>query len=145
MFFYFRSLPTRPKDSLSAFLSILVENSIEWYKNGLLISNEMKDAANRYIESQDFISEFIAEHCTRNSNSSIRRRDFLKSLRDECPADTSGLSDRSLTSIIEKVAGIEYKRDRDGVWTFRGIEWNDPNIQEQQSFSAFSHDIDVPF
>lgn len=114
-------------DCRSGMLSVLIENAIEWYKKGLLISSAMKDAAERYFESQDFIADFISEYCQRGRNLSIPRKDFLKRLQENYPKETRGLSDQTLTRMIEKIDEISYnpRAGKKCVGTFFGIGWND--------------------
>lgn len=118
-------------DCRSGMLSVLIENAIQWYENGLLISSEMKDAAEHYFESQDFIADFISEFCIRGRNLSIPRKQFLKCLQENYPKETRGLSDQTLTRMIEKVDGIIYARKENG-YSFCGIGWND--APEQGNF-----------
>ena len=129
----------------SALLALLVSNAMDWYKNGLIVSDEMKNAIRRYLDSQDFIAEFIAEHCNYGRDLKIPRKAFLKALQGNYPKETRGLSDRALTSMVEKIDGVSYKRINGPYW-FCGIGWN--GAPEQQSLE-FSHDepdnFDTPF
>jgi hypothetical protein len=88
----------------------------------------MKDAAERYFESQDFIADFISEHCQRGRNLSIPRKNFLKRLQENYPKETRGLSDQTLTRMVEKVDGIIYARKEHG-YSFCGVGWNDSQSQ----------------
>ena len=126
----------------SAILALLVSNAILWYHDGLLISNEMKNAIKSYIDSQDFIAEFIAEHCIYGRDLKIPRKEFLKALQDSYPKETRGLSDRALTSMVEKLDGVSYFRKETG-YAFCGIGWN--GAPEQQRFSFNTDDSDTPF
>ena len=116
------------QDSLNGLLALLVENAQEWYKSGLIISDAMKKARQDYLDSQDFIADFINEHCKRDPQSSIPRTEFLKRLRKECDA-TATMSDRALTSAIEKIDGISYRRGgADWRKKFYGIAWLEPDV-----------------
>ena len=77
-----------------AILAMLVGNAMLWYRDGLLISSEMNLAVKSYIESQDFIAEFIAEHCHYGRDLKIPRKEFLKALQELSEKKTRGLSDR---------------------------------------------------
>lgn len=129
----------------SALLALLVSNAMDWYKHGLIVSDEMKNAVRRYLDSQDFIAEFIAEHCNYGRDLKIPRKAFLKALQENYPKETRGLSDRALTSMVEKIDGVSYKRINGPYW-FCGIGWN--GAPEQQSLD-FGHDepddFDTPF
>lgn len=126
----------------SAIIALLVENAMLWYRDGLIISSEMQNAVKSYIESQDFIAEFIAEHCNYGRDLKIPRKEFLKALQDSYPKETRGLSDRTLTSMVEKIDGVSYFRKETG-YAFCGIGWK--NAPEQQSFNFNADDTDPPF
>ena len=129
-------------DCRAGFLSVLVEHAQKWYNDGLIVSNEMQKAVQSYIDSQDFIAEFISEHCKFGRNLSIKRKDFLKALQEEYPKETRGLSDRSLTSMVEKIENIFYKiggKSHTGI--FCGIDWK--TAPEQQTI--IDEDVNVPF
>ena len=131
-------------DCRAGFLSVLVEHAQKWYRDGLIVSNEMQKAVQSYIDSQDFISAFIAEHCKFGRNLSIKRKDFLKALQEEYPKETRGQSDQALTKMVEKIDGITYKRSTGGGYAFCGVGWGD--LPETQSLIGDSKDdVDVPF
>lgn len=119
-------------DARAGWLSLIVKYAQLWYKDGLPESDEMKQAVKSYYDSQDFISDFISEHCTRGRNLFISRKEFLKRLQEEFPKETRGLSDRTLTSMIEKIDGISYnpRAGRKCIATFFGIGWND-SLEQQ--------------
>ena len=134
-------------DSLNYFLTLLVKNSVEWYKSGLIVSDDMKKARQDYLDSQDFISDFISEHCKRDPQASIPRSDFLKRLRKECDAAVS-LSDRTLTSAITKIDGVYYRRGSGGIRKFYGIAWiEQPTVYQNDIFegSEIVSSEDFPF
>lgn len=135
------------QDSLDGFFSRIVAAAGDWYREGLIISSEMKNATQDYLNSQDFVGEFIFEHCKVGDSFSIPRKEFLKALQDEYPKETRGLSDRALTSMIEKVAGISYRRGTGGGYAFFGIAWNDSPEQQNLGFNddGETSDVDVPF
>lgn len=126
----------------AGFLSVLVEHAQKWYNSGLIVSNEMQQAVQSYIDSQDFIAAFIEEHCQLGRNLKIKRKEFLQRLQDEYPKETRGLSDRSLTTMIEKIDGITYKLVQ-GVYQFYGVGWQ--GTAEQQNLIDDKDDADVPF
>ena len=120
-------------EARTGWLSLIVEHAQRWYKDGLPESDEMKKSVTSYYDSQDFISEFIAENCVYDRNLSIPRKQFLLKLQSEYPKETRGLSDRTLTEMIGKVEGISYRMSTGKIYYFFGIGWNDD--PQQQSFS----------
>ena len=111
-------------------LTICVEAAQLWYRNGLLESSAMKDTKADYLNENDFIEEFVAEHCEFIEGASIRKKDFEERLKQEYPAET-----RDLTKIITtKMAnhGVTYQRDKTG-FTFKGVGWL--GTPKQQSFT----------
>lgn len=135
-------------ENKSAFFSLLCFFAQKWYREnslgkiGLTPSAKMKKAVQSYIESQDFISAFIAERCKLDRDLRIKRNEFLEALRDEYKKETQAHSDRALTTMIEKIAGIVYKRVGGPFW-FYGIGWN--NSPEQPKLIEDGADVDVPF
>lgn len=130
-------------DCRAGFLSVLVEHAQKWYNDGLIVSNEMRQAVQAYINSQDFISAFIEEHCRFGRDLRIKRKEFLKALQNEYPKETRGYSDRALTTMVEKIDGITYKI-ANGIYQFYGIGWND-SPETQNLVIDEKADIDAPF
>lgn len=136
-------------EALSALLAILVTESVSWYKDGLLESAEMKEAKREYISSNDFISEFIDEHCVRGINLSIPRKTLLAELKEHYPGECArifGNNNRALTDAIKRLEGISYLHKKRG-YVFNGIGLKDE--PDQQSFDEFSGepiaaDTDIP-
>ena len=119
-------------EALSGLLSLVVAEAISWYKHGLIISSAMEQATKDYLEENDFIAEFISEHCIRDARLSIPRKDFLDRLKNgdyaaECMKQF-GNNDRALTSAIRRIEGIEYRRSMrgggSGGYMFIGIGWS---------------------
>ena len=130
-------------DALSGMLSLLVENAIEWYQDGLIISPDMRAATKHYLESQDFISEFIAAYCVRRDDAAIPRREFLQKLKEEYATATRGFSEAALTEMIKKLDGITYRTGRGNIKKFYGIGWLDDHSQEEPDL--YDDKADVPF
>lgn len=125
-------------ESLSTFLSILVEASIRWNKDGLSESNEMLTAKQSYIADSDFIATFVEDHCTLETNLSIPRNQFLERLKKEYPVECSrlfGNRDRAMTEAIKKVPGISYMRDKRGN-KFVGVGWNQSDDLDGEPLSS---------
>ena len=120
-------------DALSGFLSLIVDNSILWYREGLLESNAMRQATHDFLHENDFIGEFIDEHCERGSNLSIPRKAFLERLKKEYPAECLrqfSNRDRALVDAIRRIDGISYD-GTGGTYKFKGVGWR--NAPKQQS------------
>ena len=113
------------QDALSAMLNLLVENSVEWYKSGLLVSDKMQADRDNYFAENDFISEFISEFCIRGNGLSVKRTKFLEQLKNEYPNETRGKTDRELTSAVAKIEGIDYRRGTGGGNCFFNIGLRD--------------------
>ena len=113
-------------DALSGFLSLIVEAATEWYRNGLLESPAMKQATHEFLNENDFIGEFIEEHCVRGRDLFIPRKTFLERLKkdyaDECSRQFCN-RDRALVEAVKRIEGISYRRGSGGSYQFSGIGW----------------------
>ena len=119
-------------DALSGFLSLIVDAAILWYRDGLLESSAMKQATHDFLHENDFIGEFISEHCERGLNLSIPRKAFLERLKKEYPAECLrqfSNRDRALVDAIRRIDGISY--DKIGVYSFKGIGWRNSSSRAQ--------------
>ena len=100
------------QDSLSAMLTLLVNNSVQWYKDGLLVSNAMSADRENYFADNDFVSAFINEYCERGGGYSVKLKDLLNAVKMRCHSETANMTDKELRGIIRKVtqaAGIEIR------------------------------------
>ena len=112
-------------DALSGFLSLIVDAAQIWYRDGLLESGAMKQATHDFLHENDFIGEFIEEHCERGSNLSIPRKAFLERLKKEYPAECLrqfSNRDRALVDAIRRIDSIDYD-NKSGVYKIKGIGW----------------------
>ena len=120
-------------DAQSGFLFLIVDAAVLWYRDGLLESSAMKQATHDFLHENDFIGEFIAEHCERGQNLSIPRKAFLERLKreysTECLRQFSN-RDRALVDAIKRIEGISYSNTR-GIYKFNGIGWR--NAPKQQT------------
>lgn len=122
-------------DALSGFLSLIVDTAILWYRDGLLESSAMKQATHDFLHENDFIGEFISEHCQRGHNLSIPRKAFLERLKKEYPAECLrqfSNRDRTLVDAIKRVDGFSYD-NKGGTYRFKDIGWR--NATKQQAIS----------
>ena len=137
-------------DSQSGLLSLIVDAAVEWYRDGLLESSAMKQATHDFLHENDFIGEFIDEHCEHGLNLSIPRKAFLERLKKEYPAECLrqfSNRDRALVEAIKRIDGLSYD-NKGGTYRFTGIGWR--NAPKQQAISdAFSGEPinprDTPF
>jgi P4 family phage/plasmid primase-like protien len=119
-------------DSLAAMLSLLVDAAQKFYRDGLIITNSMREQTRNYLAENDFIYDFISEYCQRGQNLSIPRQQFLGRLKDICSDECFQQfrnSDRALTDAIKRIDGISYRRDMSG-YQFFGIGWNNGNNKQ---------------
>jgi len=112
-------------DALSGLLSLIVDAAQMWYRDGLLESAAMKQARQNYLNTNDFIGEFVDEFCTRGADLSIPRHEFLAKLKATYAGDCMklfGNRDRALTDAIKRMEGVSYRRDKHGN-NFYGVGW----------------------
>lgn len=137
-------------DALSGLLSLIVDAAKDWYRNGLLESDSMRQATKEYFEENDFIGEFIDEHCDRGKDLSIPRKEFMEKLKDECETECRRLfsnRDRALTDAIRRIDGITYQRNKAGN-SFHGIGWKGAprqgklNMPQSSAEYAATNDFD---
>ena len=110
-------------DALTGILTVLVNECLAWQRDGLIISEAMTAEKKAYLESNDFITDFIAEFCERGDGKPIARADFLSRLKNAYP-QARAIGDRALTEMIDKVEGVSYRRSH-GARKFFGVEWKD--------------------
>lgn len=110
-------------DALTGILTVLVNECLAWQRDGLIISEAMTAEKKAYLESNDFITDFIAEFCERGDDKSIARAVFLARLKSVYP-QARAIGDRALTEMIKKVEGVEYRKAH-GAYKIFGVDWND--------------------
>ena len=99
-------------EARNAFLTLLVYEAQDWFRDGLLESPAMKNAASNYLADNDFLAEFINESCVYGADERIELKAFLSKLRAEYPVETRPLSDRSLRDLVKRFNGIFFDRDK---------------------------------
>ena len=117
-----RTLPDRlsTPENLTGALTLLVEQAVLWNKKGLLESADMKEAKKEYISGNDWLADFVSEHCVLGADKSCTRSDMLAELAEFKPA--RGLSPRTLTNMIKNLEGVSYGRSgSNGARRFSGI------------------------
>ena len=117
---------------LSGILSTLVNECLAWQKDGLIISDAMKEEKQHYFDSNNFIADFISEYCIIKENASCKLKDLLKVLRSNYLNDIKGLTDRVLTDMLRKelakYKSVAYKKT--GTYKFFGVGLLDEHQHE---------------
>ena len=96
-------------ENLSGALNILVQECINWQRDGLIISDDMQAEKQEYLDANNFIQDFVSEYCVLDADKKVSRKELLAVLRENYRSETIGLSDRALTDMLKKIEGIEYK------------------------------------
>lgn len=108
-------------ENLRALLRLLVDEAFNWYRDGLIISDEMKQATKENRDANDFVSDFLSEFCdVGEGKGEMPRAALLDKLRNKC-IQSNRFSDRELCKMIEK-RGVEYKKTMHGR-VFKGIRF----------------------
>ena len=135
-------------DALSAMLALLVDAAQKFFRDGLIITDSMREQTRSYLAENDFIADFISEYCQRGQNLSIPRQQFLGRLKEKCSDECFQQfrnSDRALTDAIKRIDGISYRRDMNG-YQFFGIGWNNGGNNQPDDFRGEPVDPnDTPF
>ena len=135
------------QDNLNALLRLLVDNSFDWYKDGLIISDAMKQATRDNLNENDFISAFIDDNETfeRGANLSVKAKDFVDALKSAYPRETSRFKRNDLIKLIAKTDGIDYSIGHGNIRVFKGI--GKAGTPQQSTFDDFDgepiHDDDL--
>ena len=113
-------------ENRSALLKILVGHSQNFYRDGLIESDDMKAAKAEYFNENDFVSNFVDEFCIIGEGGEIKRKDFEARLISAYPSETSRLKKKDLLRIITErlnFLGAQYMQDRHRNNLFRNIKW----------------------
>ncbi|MBQ4494489.1 MAG: toprim domain-containing protein, partial [Selenomonadaceae bacterium] len=100
-----RADPDLPKklalpENRSALLKILVDEAQEFYRSGLLESDNMKTAKAAYFAESDFVAEFIEEHCVIGDGGEVLRKTFEEKISATYPRECSRLKKKELFNLI---------------------------------------------
>ena len=108
-------------ENLRGLLKVLVAEAGKWYRNGLIISDAMKDATRNNLYANDFITDFLEEFCDiGEGKGKMPRRVLLDKLFEKYP-QARRFNDRDLCKMIER-RGVRYIKTM-GVMTFIGIRF----------------------
>lgn len=137
-------------ESLNALLTLLVAESVNRYRDGLIVSSLMQAETKRHLEQNDFISDFIADNYERGKNLSVKAKDFVDDLRHEYPRECSRFKRADLIKLIANTSGITYGKGRGNINVFKGIGKLGAPKQEDIAFDAAPVDAapaddDLPF
>ena len=112
-------------ENLSALLTILVREAGYWYKDGLIISDEMKSETRRHLSENNFIADFIDDNGyeidLKSSKLIVNAKRFLDDLRAEYPRECSRFKRADLIKMIERTTGAFCTSDNHRNRFFRGI------------------------
>ena len=113
-------------DNRSALLKILVRHSQDFYRDGLIESDDMKAAKAEYFNENDFVASFVDEYCIVGEGGDIKRKDFESRLISAYPSETSRLKKKDLLRVITErlnFLGAQYMQDRHRNNLFKNIKW----------------------
>lgn len=108
-------------ENLSAILRLLVAESVNWYKDGLIISPLMAQETKRHLEQNDFISDFISDNYILVPTASVKAKDFIDALKREFPRECGRFKRADLIKLIANTSGITYGVNRTNNRVFKGI------------------------
>ena len=113
-------------ENRSALLKILVRHSQDFYRDGLIESDDMKAAKAEYFNENDFVASFVDEYCIVGEGGDIKRKDFEARLISAYPSETSRLKKKDLLRVITErlnFLGAQYMQDRHRNNLFKNIKW----------------------
>lgn len=113
-------------ENRSALLKILVSQSQDFYRNGLIESDDMKAAKAEYFNENDFVASFVDEYCIIGEGGEIKRKDFEARLISNYPSETSRLKKKDLFRIITErlnFLGSAYMKAHGNQNVFKNIHW----------------------
>ena len=102
-------------------MSLLVRESVAWYRDGLIISSRMENATRQHLSQNDFIEEFVADNYIKVPNASVKAKDLIDDLRREYPRETSRFKRADLIQLVAAVEGVTYAEGRGHTRIFSGI------------------------
>ena len=146
-------------ENLSALLALLVREAKAWYeahstgKSGLIISDEMQQAAERLLDENNFVAEFIdtGEKFVRVKGATVKAKDFIDALKLAYPSECNKFKKQDLIRYIEAVGGVEYVFDRTKTRAFKGIgklgsDFDDGEpVAQDDTPPQTAEELDLPF
>ena len=117
--------------TLSAVLNWALEGCRRWQKEGLLLPTSVKQQRDRYLADNDFLADFIDEHCIFEPDTHVKRKELLARARREGDRRMRDFNDRDLTNAFLAAFdshGVTYKRAAsNGGYVFKGVRLVDPD------------------
>lgn len=115
-------------ENLSALLKICVDEAVAYYRNGLLESDEMREAKENYIDENDFVRNFLVDNCITGHGGEISRKALEDKLREAYPRECSRLKKKDLLdALINHLEphGAYYEQTTHKRNVFKNIRWLD--------------------
>ena len=122
-------------ENINALLTLLVREAQLYYRDGLIISDQMLTETAKHIDQNNFVAEFFEENYVRDELSSITVKSFLSALKGKYPRETSRYKNADLITLVEKVIGVTCTKGAHGVKVFAGIKHNG-NLDGEPVFDA---------
>ena len=115
-------------DALTGLLTLLVDNAVSYYRDGLLESAEMSTAKEELFTENDYIGDFIASTVTitHDPHKFIYSSVLLKRLRETSVISDNALRRQLKTAFEDK--GVKFERKMKG-YAFVGVDWT-PNYSD---------------
>lgn len=120
----------QPKNK-SALLKILIAEAQQWYRDGLIISDEMYQTRDRHLQENDFVKSFVNENgIVTDKKESVTAKVLLEDLKHQYPAECSRFKRNDLIKMVENVTGAKYTPVARRPAQFVGISM-DENAEEK--------------
>lgn len=99
-------------ENLNALFAILVREAVNWYRDGLIISDLMTQATQKHLNDSDFVADFLSEYYEFGDGLSVKAKDVIDELKEKCPAECRPFRKRNdLINLIASVKGVTYEHD----------------------------------
>lgn len=115
-------------ENLSAFLKLIVAEAVNFYRDGLLESDQMKEAKEEYFAENDFVRNFLVDNCITGQGGEITRKALEEKITAAYPRECARLKKKELLDQI--ICRLEphdviYTKRRDNKNIFKNIKWLD--------------------
>lgn len=99
-------------ENLNALFAILVADAVNWYRDGLIISDLMARATEKHLNDSDFVADFIEENYKRGDGLSVKVKDFIDELKAAYPAECRAFRKRAdLINLVGQAEGVTLDYD----------------------------------